>query len=1137
MDDQDKMLAPPPPRQAGAIDASPAGATDIGDAPYPGLRSFRREETHIFFGREGTVNQMVDGLAVHRFLAVTGASGSGKSSLVRTGLLDALDRGLLAEVGANWRVADFRPGDRPLKELTKHVVAAIDRAFSNEECALIEAELARGPLGLVKWLDEINFSPSVNLLLLADQFEELFRYRRGTVSEEAEAFVALLLASTKQRNRRIYVVITMRSDFLGECARFYGLAEAINDGQFLTPRLTRDQCREAIEGPAKVYGGRVEKALVTRLLNDMGSNPDQLPLMQHVLMLMWRRYAKARSQDGEPVLTLGDYEALGGIVPETPDEGSAANEVSPSPRRRAEGALSKHADQTLKGDQTHKGLTSEQQRLARIFFCALIQTEGNIGRDVRRPASLREIAQIAEVNWEDFLPIVEAFRAPGRNFLTPPPPALIKEHSVIDISHESLIRQWGTLRDWVEEEFQSAQWYRDVLRTAKREQKGEAGLLRMPELGSVSKFRQAAGWNAPWAARYGGDYDLAASFLAASEKRDTVRRRVWNSIKAFVAALVIGGGVYSYQANQQTQLALEEAKREAQEAKRAEETYGVPPQSNLTENIHAPTPLWIPDGRVLQTSELIELITKQKDLMLIDVLPGDHASIPNAIRIPYARNHGSFDDEAQRRFAVRLDKLTHGNRDAKLVIFCGGRDCWMSYNACLRAIRAGYRQVSWYRGGLSAWRSEGLRKTARLLESVQTIEQRLSSDKPQDARNDAVTLFEAAEALLGSDANAALAAASQGRDTLQSLMPHFSNDPDFLYDLAASYDQLAQVYARQDESENELAAYREAEKLLRTIAHNEPTDLTRQYDLANLLIKKGRRFNRQKIYNQATSAFNEAQTMLQPLVEKQTDNYRWRHELWIAYYTGAENFEDDDKLDDAIVAYGGATDIVAQPSEDRAASLSRMQDYVFAKYGIGEILSNSKSYDKAVANYDGAIETVNGAIETVDKMIENEENGAEWRHYLSLLQNKKGDALKAYRKLDAASEAYRAAANAAKSAREIYAQDKNAPIDLNSAVIHIGNLTYEFILAHEFDKALKAVQFANSLVPSIIWIEAYRAHALMFLERNDEAWNIYRKYRGKMVSAGETWEEYVLKNFKDFRERNLSRPLMQDIEKRFGAPE
>jgi tetratricopeptide (TPR) repeat protein len=420
---------------------------------------------------------------------------------------------------------------------------------------------------------------------------------------------------------------------------------------------------------------------------------------------------------------------------------------------------------------------------------------------------------------------------------------------------------------------------------------------------------------------------------------------------------------------------------------------------------------------------------------------------------------------------------------------------------------------------------------------VQTIEQRLSSDTPQDARNDAVTLFEAAEALTKSDANAALAAASQGRNTLQSLTPHFADDPDFLYDLAASNAQLAQVYAKKGDPENELAAYKEAEKLLRTIARNAPTDLTRQYDLANLLIEKGRSFSRQKAYNEATLAFNEAQTMLQPLVEKQADNNRWRLQLWSAYLESGTNFRDDDKLDDAIVAYGRAADIVAQSSEDRAASLDRVEDYVHAKYEIATILSNSRSFDKAVANYDDAIKAVDGAIETVNKMIENEESGAKWHHYLSLLQDSKGNALKAYRKLDASSEAYRAAANAAKSAKEIYAEDKNAPNDFNRAVGHISNLTYDFILAHEFGKAFNAVEFANSLVPGDMWIEAYRAHALMFLERNDEAWDIYRKYRGKMFSSGETWEDHVLKAFKDFEEHNLSRPLMQDVEKRFGAPE
>src|SRR5271170_6817068 len=102
------------------------GGRSADDAPYPGLRPFRRDETHIFFGREGAVNEMVDRLAARRFLAVTGASGSGKSSLVRTGLLDALDRGLLAAAGPDWRVADFSPGRQPLSALTDSVIAAVE---------------------------------------------------------------------------------------------------------------------------------------------------------------------------------------------------------------------------------------------------------------------------------------------------------------------------------------------------------------------------------------------------------------------------------------------------------------------------------------------------------------------------------------------------------------------------------------------------------------------------------------------------------------------------------------------------------------------------------------------------------------------------------------------------------------------------------------------------------------------------------------------------------------------------------------------------------------------------------------------------------------------------------------------------
>ena len=266
----------------------------MSDAPYPGLRPFKRGETDIFFGREEQTDELVDRLSRTRFLSVVGPSGCGKSSLVRAGLLDALETGFMAAAGAGWQVADMRPGGRPMLRLADALLAMSGRPRYDNDSAFLQAALERGPRSLIEYLDDLPLPKGDNLLILVDQFEEIFRFALGTGQEEADTFVALLLAATKQREQPVYVVITMRSDFIGDCARFTGLAEAVNEAQFLTPRLTREQSREAIEGPARVFGGEVEPALVNRLLNDMGTDPDQLPLMQHVLMRMWTRATNDR---------------------------------------------------------------------------------------------------------------------------------------------------------------------------------------------------------------------------------------------------------------------------------------------------------------------------------------------------------------------------------------------------------------------------------------------------------------------------------------------------------------------------------------------------------------------------------------------------------------------------------------------------------------------------------------------------------------------------------------------------------------------------------------------------------------------------------------------------------------------------
>jgi WD40 repeat protein len=441
----------------------------------------------VFFGRDTQVDQLLDRLGRQRFVAVVGTSGCGKSSLVHAGLIPALATGLLGSAGARWSVATMRPGDRPLWRLAQALLdpSVLGPAWSDLEhpAAQLHAVLERGPLGLVEALEESPLPGGRKLLLLVDQFEELFRYRREGEGQrdEANAFVSLLLASARATEAMIYVVLTMRSDYLGDCALFDGLPEALNDSQFLTPKLTRAQQQQAIEGPAMVFDGRAEPALVTRILNDMGSGTDQLPLMQHALMRLWK------GSHATGVLTLAAYEALGGL----------------------EGALSGQAN------AAYEALGVEKQRIAEVLFRRL-STRTTSGRDIRLPTSLAEVAGVAGVTPRAMLAVVDVFRNPDCSFLTPPWPQRIGPEDIIDISHESLIRHWDRLRGWVADEAESAEIYRRLDQTARLWTEGLAGLWGSPDLDQALRWKDRARPNKSWAARYGGNFIRAIRFLDES---------------------------------------------------------------------------------------------------------------------------------------------------------------------------------------------------------------------------------------------------------------------------------------------------------------------------------------------------------------------------------------------------------------------------------------------------------------------------------------------------------------------------------------------------------------------------------------------------------------------------------------------
>jgi tetratricopeptide (TPR) repeat protein len=494
--------------------------------PFPGLRPFEPDEDYLFFGRERETDELLRQLRYTRFVSVVGTSGCGKSSLVRSGLIPSLHSGLMVKAGSSWRVSIFRPGEDPIGHLAAAldapgVIGTTDEELASTSLVLLEAALRRGTLGLVDAVRQARIPPGDNLLVVVDQFEELFRFRRSREIEhstdEAITFVKLLLEASSQKDVPIYVVLTMRSDFIGDCMEYPGLPEALNSGQYLVPRLTRDELRSAITGPVAVAGAEIAPRLVQRLLNDLGNDQDQLPVLQHALMRTWDHWEQAR-QPGEPI-DISDYEAIGTL----------------------EHALSRHAEEAYLDTGSDRN-----RRLTERVFKALTDTVTD-SRGVRRPASVAELARIAETSESEVTQVVDVFRRPGRSFLMPPSTVPLGPDVIVDLAHESLMRCWIRLIKWAEEERTSAAIYLRLTRAAGWCEEGSAGLWRDPELELGLRWKRENHPTAAWARRYDESFGRAMQFLDRSEQerdrekaeRVAARRRQWRQLQLTAAVLAV----------------------------------------------------------------------------------------------------------------------------------------------------------------------------------------------------------------------------------------------------------------------------------------------------------------------------------------------------------------------------------------------------------------------------------------------------------------------------------------------------------------------------------------------------------------------------------------------------------------------
>lgn len=542
-----------------AAENQAAGSTAVvmePDRPYPGLRPFKLKDAPLFFGRSKERVRLLELLEQHPFLAVLGSSGSGKSSLVLSGLLPDIASGKLLTPGASeFSFTDFRPGSNPYAAFAEALWRGPMKGDSSDPL-FIEERLRRSPLGLCKLLLDRNNADQA-LVVVVDQFEEFFRFA-GLTSvgksqelqsavprdftsvagdlNEAQAFVDLLLASCHSKECQVFVVLTMRSDFYKHCEVFEGLPEMIAARQYLAPRMGRRQLEDAIRLPLRTFGWAIEDELVNWMLNDVHGEYDQLPILQHALSRMW---SEAVRQEGEPTLKARHYVEAGKL-------GSALN---------------------WHGRELVANCGVAKERVSWIFR-SLGDFDPATGASIRRPRTLAQLVEESGVDKAEVSQVVNFFRGAEHCFLMPPPESELKDKTVIDLTHECLLRKWEDLNGWMDAERTQG---RSLVRLKERaddlgwDWKGNSagGHLNRVE---IQRFREAfpasAAVREGWGERYQAAVPDLLRFLAREER--WLWLRLWGSAAGVAAVLCLLGGWWFQ--NQQTQIKIQETQARMQSA-------------------------------------------------------------------------------------------------------------------------------------------------------------------------------------------------------------------------------------------------------------------------------------------------------------------------------------------------------------------------------------------------------------------------------------------------------------------------------------------------------------------------------------------------------------------------------------------
>ncbi|HMQ06374.1 MAG TPA: ATP-binding protein [Saprospiraceae bacterium] len=516
--------------------------------PYTGLRSFTEDESIYFKGRDHQINQLTGLLEQNKFLMLTGASGEGKSSLVYAGLIPNARAGFFKAKYTHWVVADFRPERSPVKNMAH----AISDKF-NLLSATVETELRRGFSSMIDlytqsdfFIDEENEKwkdlgeteqrdrkrKAANLMIIVDQFEEFFtnpeNFYNEAPSQDSQIVVNLILETARialKKKIPVYVVCTMRSDYIGQCSAFRGLPEYIGFSQFFVPRLKRKDLKQVIEEPAILSGNRISQRLIERLVYDLSEGVDQLPILQHALSQIW-----LVANNGEEEMDLLHYAMVGGMPAKELPESDYQRFIEwykslPDHQKKYyhETGLNKvieiHASVLYenaweyynKSNRDNLISQREAKRIVALTFSGLTKIDNS--RAVRNRMSLGELTEIInspDLNSKVVGQVLNIYREEGNSFIRPfktedSDTHVLSEDTVLDITHESLIRNWNKLNTWANREFEFYSTFLDFKKQLDRWKangKSRDFLLPIGPLTYFENWYEESKPNVGWLKRY-----------------------------------------------------------------------------------------------------------------------------------------------------------------------------------------------------------------------------------------------------------------------------------------------------------------------------------------------------------------------------------------------------------------------------------------------------------------------------------------------------------------------------------------------------------------------------------------------------------------------------------------------------------